>query len=107
MKGRYEEAKKILLQASKTNNTQLSEHSSKKLDEQTVLRDSDEVSSNTVQNEKRKSSIQLLLLIANTSYLWFATVFVYFGLNINSVYLEYWNKYISFIVSHWRDFKTH
>lgn len=44
-------------------------------------------------------SMRIVLQIANLSYCWFATVFVYYGLNLNSVYLEYWNKYVNFIVS--------
>lgn len=45
-----------------------------------------------------KYSKKIILQIANLSYCWFATIFVYYGLNLNSVYLEYWDKYINFIV---------
>lgn len=50
-------------------------------------------------NWKHGISMRIVMQIANLSYCWFATVFVYYGLNLNSVYLEYWNKYINFIVS--------
>lgn len=98
MKGRFEEAKKILLQASKANKTCLSENSCSILDKKPKLIDSDEEIKST-DNSKRTSTTQIVLLIANISYLWFATIFVYYGLNINSVYLEYWDKYYSYIVS--------
>jgi hypothetical protein len=50
-------------------------------------------------NWRKGISMRIVMQIANLSYCWFATVFVYYGLNLNSVYLEYWNKYINFIVS--------
>lgn len=98
MKGRNEEAKKILLVASKFNKTSLSKNSLERLNEKVVLRDSEESISKPV-DDKQKTSRRAILQIANISYLWFATIFVYYGLNINAVYLEYWDKYISFIVS--------
>ena len=42
---------------------------------------------------------RIILQIANLAFCWFCCVFVFYGLNLNSVYLEYWNKYINFIVS--------
>jgi hypothetical protein len=48
---------------------------------------------------RSKITLKVAMQIANLAYCWFATVFVYYGLNLNSVYLEYWNKYINFIVS--------
>lgn len=98
MKGHNEDAKKILMQATKLNKTSLSQVSLFKLDEKVELRDSDGDISQTV-DEKQKTSLRIVLRIASLSYLWFATIFVFYGLNINAVYLEYWNKYISFIVS--------
>lgn len=98
MKGHNEEAKKILVQASKLNKGSLSESSLLKLDENVELRGSDEDISQST-GEKHRTSFKALLHIANISYVWFATIFVYYGLNINAVYLEYWDKYISFIVS--------
>lgn len=50
-------------------------------------------------DELRKSRIKIVTQLVVTSFLWFSTIFVYYGLNINSVYLEYWDKYINFIVS--------
>jgi hypothetical protein len=63
-----------------------------------------EKSSSENHEEKRaegsqRVSTRAVLQIANLSYCWFATIFVYYGLNLNSVYLEYWNKHINFIVS--------
>lgn len=98
MKGKYEEAKKILLLASKINKSSLSENSCSILADQRKLKDAEEESISNGAT-KGKCSFQVFLLIANLSYLWFATIFVYFGLNINSVNLEYWNKYVSYIVS--------
>lgn len=48
---------------------------------------------------REQISMRVIMQIANLSYCWFAIVFVYYGLNLNSVYLEYWNKYMNFIVS--------
>lgn len=98
-KGFNEEAKKILLKASKTNKTSLSEDSLLKLNEKVELRDEDGSVSISSDKKSKKISTRAILQIANISYLWFATIFVYYGLNINAVYLEYWNKYVSFIVS--------
>lgn len=100
MKGQNEEAKKILVQASKLNKTSLSENSLVKLEETFELRDLSLDGENSgAANEKQETSVRVVLQIANISYLWFATIFVYYGLNINAVYLEYFNKYTSFIVS--------
>lgn len=94
-KGFNEEAKKILLKASKINKTSLSQTSLLKLNEKVELRELDDA----VDVGKGQTSSRVVLQIANISFLWFSTIFVYYGLNINAVYLEYWNKYISFIVS--------
>lgn len=96
MKNRNEEAKQILLKASKVNKTALSQDSLTKLNEKVELKDNDEV---VYDSGTRKTSKRVVLQILNISYLWFATIFVYYGLNINAVYLEYWDKYVSFIVS--------
>ena len=98
MKGFNEKAKHILLKASKANKTSLSENSLTLLNEKVELRDEEsEVSFGAA--DSNKISMRAVLKIANISFLWFATIFVYNGLNINAVYLEYWDKYISFIVS--------
>ena len=47
----------------------------------------------------KKISLKIVMQIANLAYCWFAVIFVYYGLNLNSVYLEYWNKHVNFIVS--------
>lgn len=96
-KGKVEEAKKILLRASKINKTSLSENSLTELNAKLVLQKTDD--SVVADAEGRKTSVRVVLQILNVSFLWFATIFVYYGLNINAIYLEYWNKYISFIVS--------
>lgn len=61
----------------------------------------DEDSSRCVSGSKGRGriSMRVVMQIANLAYCWFAIVFIYYGLNLNSVYLEYWNKYINFIVS--------
>lgn len=79
----------------KINKTSISENSLVKLNEQIELQNEDDV----IKGESRGISIRVILQIANISFLWFATIFVYYGLNINAVYLEYWDKYVSFIVS--------
>lgn len=102
MKGHNQEAKMILLKASKINRTSLSESSISMLDEHVEFEKSDDdlhPETSSHENQKRSENRKSLLILANVSYLWFATIFVYYGLNINSVYLEYWDKYISFIVS--------
>ena len=100
MKGFNDEAKRILLKASKANKTSLSEDSLLKLEEKLELKASeDEVEVKPTVILKKKTSMRVIMQIANIAYLWFATIFVYYGLNINAVYLEYWDKYVSFIVS--------
>lgn len=99
-KGRRQEAKQILIKAAELNKTQLSESILTKLDDvnlQLKSDDDEEVNQNEQQTKSRKTIFMQLLLM---SYLWFSTIFVYYGLNINSVYLEFWNKYVNFIVSH-------
>lgn len=99
MKGQNEEAKKILIQASRTNKTSLSESSLTKIDSLVEICDVHEEPNEEV-DVKWKTSARVIMQIVNISYLWFSTIFVYYGLNINAVYLEYWDKYTSFIVSH-------
>jgi hypothetical protein len=70
-----------------------------KLNEKVELRDEDGNASVSSDKKSRKISTRAIFQIANISYLWFATIFVYYGLNINAVYLDYWDKYVSFIVS--------
>jgi hypothetical protein len=91
-----EDAKKILLKASAVNKTVISEDSLMKLNEKVELKDDDESLSDT---GTHKTSTRIVFQIAKISYLWFAVIFVYYGLNINAVYLDLWSKYISFIVS--------
>lgn len=98
MKGRKEDAKRILMKATKTNKTSLSVSSLSKLDQLEEPRNADDKPSGEA-DENTKTSYRLVLMIANISFVWFSTIFVYQGLNINAVYLEYWNKYVSFIVS--------
>lgn len=74
----------------------MSENSLERLSEQVELKDEE---GDEKVAEARGTSLRVVLQIANISYLWFATIFVYYGLNINAVYLEYWDKYVSFIVS--------
>lgn len=98
-KGKRQEAKRILIKAANLNNTRLPETILSKLDDENLQLKSDEdekVDENQRQIQSRKTIILQLLLM---SYLWFSTIFVYYGLNINSVYLEFWNKYVNYIVS--------
>lgn len=69
------------------------------MNEKTELLDSDKESTANSRDTRKTSTRHVVTMIAIISYLWFATIFVYYGLNINSVYLEYWDKYISYIVS--------
>lgn len=82
------------------NRTVLSSNSLKKLTENVEIRSDDNESSASGQTASgnKKSRKKVVLQIANLSYLWFATIFVYYGLNVNAVYLEFWSKYVSFIV---------
>lgn len=100
-KGRYEEAKRILWKACKLNGTEMSQQTLNSLYEKIEIKD-EEMRAEESEDGKVKSSrisTRIVMQIANLSYCWFATVFAYYGLNLNSVYLEYWNKYVNFIVS--------
>jgi hypothetical protein len=94
--GKNDEAKNILLKASKMNKSSLSETSLTMLNKKIELQPSED--EQIIESEKPKTNLRMILLIANISYIWFATLFVFYGLNINAVYLEFWDKYISFIV---------
>lgn len=101
MKGNNDEAKQIILKATKMNRTSLSADSLSKLTENVKIRDIDDKEDTTSDQtiiKSKSSQKKMIWKIASLSYLWFATIFVYYGLNINAVYLEYWNKYVSFIV---------
>ncbi|KAG5672758.1 hypothetical protein PVAND_002855 [Polypedilum vanderplanki] len=94
--GRHEDAKIVLRKACKLNGTEMSVQTLNSLDEKIQMQNSN---NNTLESASKseKISIRAVLQITNLSYCWFATIFVYYGLNLNSVYLEYWNKYINFI----------
>lgn len=84
------------------NGTAMSQQTLDSLHEKIEIKDEEAkaVESGTVRTSWRAQiSMRALMQIANLAYCWFAVVFVYYGLNLNSVYLEYWNKYINFIVS--------
>lgn len=84
------------------NGTAMSQQTLETLHERIEIKDEESKamkSSNVRSNWREKISMRALMQIANLAYCWFAVVFVYYGLNLNSVYLEYWNKYINFIVS--------
>jgi hypothetical protein len=81
------------------NKTSLSENSIEMLDQKIEEPKEQEVAPNQDTDKSSTSSTKIVLQIANISYLWFATIFVYYGLNINAVYLEYFSKYVSYIVS--------
>ncbi|CRK94736.1 CLUMA_CG008236, isoform A, partial [Clunio marinus] len=97
-KGLNEEAKKILIKAAKQNGSSLSENSLMMFDEKIAVLNNSENDSESDDTQDSKISRRAIIQILNLSYIWFSTLFVYFGLNINAVYLEYWNKYVSFII---------
>lgn len=75
----------------------MSENSILLLETRAVLRKSnDEIDDSP--SDAKSNNRRTVLALCNISYLWFATIFVYYGLNINAVYLEYWDKYVSYIV---------
>lgn len=80
------------------NKTTLSETSLYRLNERIEMKEAEE-EIRRIEVKSGKTSWRVILQILNLSYLWFATIFVYYGLNVNAVYLDYWNKYVSFIVS--------
>jgi MFS transporter, OCT family, solute carrier family 22 (organic cation transporter), member 4/5 len=94
------EAKRILIHAAKFNKSTLSEHSLTELDSENFILKDDEEKVEISDEELRKSRVKIVTQLVVISFLWFSTIFVYYGLNINSVYLEYWDKYINFIVSY-------
>ena len=112
-KGKYEEAKKILHKACKFNGTEMNVQTLNILNEKIEMQKSKETSGNTADDSEwmKKISLKIVMQITNLAYCWFAVIFVYYGLNLNSVYLEYWNKYVNFIVSmlgmsiNWREEK--
>lgn len=101
MKGYNGEAKSILMKASSLNNTKLSQVSLQQLNEKILKQEAqEEAARNNQQTNTTKTwTLRVTLQILNISYLWFATLFVYYGFNINAVYLDYFSKYVSFIVS--------
>jgi membrane protein required for beta-lactamase induction len=98
MKGHHEKAKKILLKAATANKTSLSGNSLEMLERETP--DNVKSEATETEGEQVNSVTRTVTLIANISFLWFAIIFVYYGLNINAVYLSYWSKFTSYIVSH-------
>lgn len=96
-KGRHDDAKTILRKACKLNGTEMSAQTLNSLEEKIQMQNSNK--SHSTERKSEKISTRAVLQIVNLSYCWFATIFVYYGLNLNSVYLEYWDKHINFIVS--------
>lgn len=101
MKGFNDEAKSILMKASSINKTKMSEVSLHQLNERIEMKEAEEAAARTsAQTDVAKTwTLKVVLQVLNISYLWFATIFVYYGFNINAVYLDFFSKYVSFIVS--------
>lgn len=101
MKGFNDEAKSILVKASNLNNTKMSQVSLQQLREKIEMQEAEKEAAriNMRANSSKTWTSRVILQILNISYLWFATLFVYYGFNINAVYLDYFSKYVSFIVS--------
>lgn len=97
-KGKHKDAKCILEKACKLNGTELNVQTIDSLNERIEMQMSKDMNEKSA-FERKGISMNAVMQIANLAYCWFATIFVYYGLNLNSVYLEYWNKYINFIVS--------
>lgn len=70
MKGRNDEAKEILLKASKINRTSLSENSLTLLHEKVELRSEDEELNVDDGKARKSSTLKAILQISNISYLW-------------------------------------
>lgn len=100
-KGKHEEAKKILNKACKFNGTEMNVQTLSSLNEKIEMQKSKDANGNIADDSEwmKKISLKIVMQIANLAYCWFAVIFVYYGLNLNSVYLEYWNKYVNFVVS--------
>lgn len=90
--GQNAQAKKILLEAAESNGIEFSAEALKSLDSKEI---SIEDTSDVKQNLTRK----IIWRVLNLSYCWFTVTFVYYGLNLNSVYLSSFNKYLNFIFS--------
>lgn len=104
-KNRNQEAKKILLKAAKINGTTLTTESLKQLDEKVEQEKNEKLveisltsGGEQIPNEKQSINITILFKVANLCFCWFANTFVYFGLNLNSVYLNLFDKYFSYIL---------
>ncbi|CAO1437133.1 unnamed protein product [Diamesa serratosioi] len=104
-KNRNQEAKKILLKAAKINGTTLTTESLKQLDEkveQERVKKQEEItlssSGQKVHNDKQSINAAIVFKVANLCFCWFANTFVYNGLNLNSVYLNLFDKYFSYIL---------
>ena len=104
-KNRNQEAKKILLKAAKINGKTLKIESLKQLDEKVeqernkkLVEISLSSAGEQVHDEKQAINLTILLKVANLCFCWFANTFVYFGLNLNSVYLNLFDKYFSYIL---------
>ncbi|CAG9808337.1 unnamed protein product [Chironomus riparius] len=98
-KGKHEEARKILNKACKFNRTKMSVQTLSSLNEKIEMQKSKDTNGNIADDSEwmKKISLKIVMQIANLAYCWFAVIFVYYGLNLNSVYLEYWNKHVNFI----------
>lgn len=104
-KNRNQEAKKILLKAAKINGTTLTTESLKQLDEKVEQERNDKLvvislssGGQQVNNEKQSINLGIVLKVINLCFCWFANTFVYNGLNLNSVYLNLFDKYFSYIL---------
>jgi hypothetical protein len=97
--GRCAEAEKILQKACKLNGTKLNPQTLNSLEEKIAMEKILKLDENESKGASTtKISMKAVLAIANLSFCWFSSIFIYYGLHLNSVYLEYWNKYINFIV---------
>lgn len=89
------------MKASSVNKTKMSQVSLQQLNEKIEMKEAEEAAARTSAqtNVTKTWTPRVVLQILNISYLWFATIFVYYGFNINAVYLDFFSKYVSFIVS--------
>jgi len=100
-KGKHEKAKNILNKACKLNGTEMNVQTLNSLNEKIEMQKSKDTNEYVADDSEwmKKISLKIVMQIANLAYCWFAVIFVYYGLNLNSVYLEYWDKHVNFIVS--------
>ena len=96
-KKRFQDVGVILKKAAKINKV---EFSRKILDmlETENSGDSEEISKEVPRSQESLKS-KIVWRVLNLSYCWFTVTFVYYGLNLNSVYLNAFNKHFNFIFS--------